>query len=111
MSKVIKEHLPPKRADITLSVGENVEVGKEDTSNPAWKKWVWCVSKSGLTGWVPKQVLRIEGNIGTVIKGYTSVELHVQPNDELTIHNHLNGWAWCTDASGADGWVPEENFE
>lgn len=109
---VTKEHLPPKREDIFLSVGEIVEVGKEDLSNPNWKNWVWCISKkSGLTGWVPKQYLTINRNVGTVIKEYSSVELHVSVGDELTTHYYLNGWAWCTDSADNQGWVPEENFE
>lgn len=110
--KVTKKHLPPKRKNIVLSISEIVEVGKEDSSNPNWKNWVWCVSqKSGIAGWVPKQYLNINGNSGTVIKEYSSLELPVISGDELTVHYHLNGWAWCTDTSGIQGWVPDENFK
>lgn len=109
---VIKKHVPPKREDLILSVGEKVEVGKEDASNPLWKNWVWCISKkSNLSGWVPKQYLHIIGNTGTAIKEYSSVELRVIIGDELTIHFYLNGWGWCTDTAGNQGWVPNENFE
>ena len=110
--KIIKQHLPPERKDMVLSVGEEVEIGKEDSSNPNWKNWVWTVSKkSGLSGWVPKQYLSIKENIGTVLKEYSSVELPVTKGDELSIHYYLNGWGWCMDSSGNQGWVPEENFE
>ncbi len=109
---VLKKHIPPKRDNIVLSVGEKVEVGKEYTSNQEWKNWVWCISKnSNLTGWVPKQYLRINGNVGTVVKAYSSVELLVTNGDELTVHFYLNGWGWCTDTNDNQGWVPQENFE
>jgi hypothetical protein len=86
--------------------------GKEDSSNPNWKNWVRCISKDAeLAGWIPKQYLRIERNSGTVIKEYSSVELPVEIGEKLTVHYHLNGWAWCTDTSGNQGWVPDEKLE
>lgn len=110
--KVTRQHLQPQREDLILSIGETVEVGEEDSENPNWKNWIWCISKeSGLSGWVPKQYLDIDGISGKAIKAYSSSELPVLPGDKLTTHYYLNGWAWCTDSSGTQGWVPEENFE
>ena len=105
----IKQHNPPDRENINLSIGDIVEVGNEDTGNPNWKNWVWCVTKeTNMSGWGPIQYLSIVENIGTVVKDYSSVELQVEPDDKLTIHYYLNGWVWATDASDHQGWVPEE---
>ena len=70
---------------------------------------MWCIAtETGLAGWVPKQYLSIDGALGTVVKGYSSAEMAVELGDELTVEYYLNGWGWCTDDSGKQGWVPEE---
>ena len=110
--KVVKQHTPPDRDPIILSVGEAVEVINRETGHPEWQDWVWCVSiSSGLAGWVPKQYLDAAGSSAIATKQYSANELAANPGDELEIYYHLNGWAWCVNAAGRQGWVPEENLE
>ena len=110
-NKAIKQHAPPERENIILEVGDIVQVGDEDTSNPNWIDWVWCISeKHGTCGWVPKQILNSDNTSATVIQNYSSNELRVSTNEELEILSKLNGWSWCKNKSGELGWVPDENF-
>jgi len=109
--EIYRKHIPPSQEAIELAVGEIVKVGREDKENPGWKNWLWCTSKStGLSGWVPKQYLNICGDTGKAIKAYSAIELQVEPGEVVEIGYHLNGWAWCKNEPGFQGWVPEENF-
>ena len=108
---VTKQHTPPQRDDIILVVGDIVEVGEEDTSNPNWKNWIWCISKKNNTsGWVPKQILLINDSNAQVMQNYSSKELKVSVGEELILLHQLNGWSWCKNKFGEHGWVPDENF-
>lgn len=113
MKRVItRAHQPPDREPIVLSPGDGVVVGELFAEDPEWPGWVWCTSRdSGASGWVPKPVLEIAGANGTAKEPYTSHELAAGPGETVTVHRHLNGWAWCSNASGETGWVPDRNLE
>ncbi len=93
---------------LILRAGEGVTLGQHDTE---WPGWIWCINDAGKSGWVPEQYIEAHGSEGVARYDYTAVELAVNVGDELLVGQRLKGWAWCTNASGQSGWVPERNLE
>lgn len=92
---------------LTLAAGETVTLGQRDTE---WPGWIWCVNGAGQGGWVPEQVIDIHDAHGTLRQAYTALELAVKAGEWVNVQQRINGWAWCVNAEGASGWVPERNL-
>ena len=91
--KVVKEYSDAPQHPIRIKKGEMLQFVEESNSDGAWANWVFCkgIDKEG---WVPKQILDIEGNQVTVLKDYYAKE-HNLVVDEFLIASHvLNGWIW-----------------
>ncbi len=86
-----------------LAPGDAVTIGPEDR---AWPGWVWAVGANGRGGYVPKEILRIDGNDrATAMESFDPTVLAVRRGDHLTSLRQIHGWHWCRNAAGAHGWV------
>ncbi|MCW5258387.1 hypothetical protein D5038_19135 [Verminephrobacter aporrectodeae subsp. tuberculatae] len=87
---------------IKLVEGEKVVIEKWET-NPEWKGWVFCVSESGVKGWVPETYLRVSGNAAIVLKPYDATELAVTQGENVQPHYSEFGWTWVENNKGQQG--------
>ncbi|MGD8782186.1 MAG: SH3 domain-containing protein [Ignavibacteria bacterium] len=108
--EVIEDYHSANEEPIYIKKGETVKVGEEYSGNPNWKNWRWCENNFGKKGWVPEQILAINGSSGKALSDYSAKELSVLVGDELLVYNKLNGWAWCEKMFGEFGWVPLRNI-
>jgi hypothetical protein len=102
---VIKNHVTSYPTPIVCNVGEILQIIKEDEK---WNGWVWCRNEIGIEGWVPKNYLHVNGNLGTVTNDYNSYELTVHIGEEVTITCEESGWFLCINSDNQVGWVPCE---
>lgn len=98
-----------ERVTIDLSVKD---------SDPEWMDWVWCITDSGMTGWVPVQILKVcetfpnELQTAIVSEDYSACELSVNKGDIVIGSKILNGWLWCkVENTDIEGWVPMRNIK
>lgn len=105
--KVIEKHISNYPNPITLKKGEKVLVGKKYQGSEFWPNWIYCFKlDKSQEGWVPEQIL--ENDI--VKEDYTANELNVKEEDIVFGIRELNGWIFCKDHLGNEGWVPKENL-
>lgn len=105
--KVIEKHISNYPNPITLKKGEKVLVGKKYQGSESWPNWIYCFKlDKSQEGWVPEQIL--ENDI--VKEDYTANELNVKEEDIVFGIRELNGWIFCKDHLGNEGWVPKENL-
>jgi hypothetical protein len=98
------------QAPIAGIAGDGVKIRRRDDEEPGW---IWCEhSANGLAGWVPEAFLeRRTAETAVLRRGYSAMELSVQPGQIVTIIETMAGWIWCVSDSGEAGWVPAENIE
>jgi SH3-like domain-containing protein len=94
---------------IKLKAGDEVAITKKET-NPEWLGWVFCVDKSGASGWVSEKYLRIDGNSAQVVKNYDATELGVEKGESVRLLHEEFGWARVKNSEGKEGWVPLKNL-
>jgi hypothetical protein len=103
---VVEPHVATYAQAIHATAGETVTVGPEDIDFPGW---VWCISTSGVSSWVPKAFLEIEGESGKLLREYHAGELTVAVGERLSVVEEESGWYLCETESNQRGWVPIEN--
>lgn len=104
---VVKKHISNYPNPITLRKGEKVIVGKKYVGNENWSNWIYCFKlDKSQEGWVPEQIL--DDNI--IKEDYTANELNVDEGEILIGTKELNGWLFCCDKMGNEGWVPKDNL-
>ncbi|MED4173890.1 SH3 domain-containing protein [Halalkalibacterium halodurans] len=108
-----KKHRTNYPNPITLVKGQSVHIGEQYSGPEPWEHWYFCQTADGsLKGWVPKQLLAIEGSKGVALDDYTATELNVDVGEIVVKLKELNGWIWCRQqTSGEVGWIPKENVE
>lgn len=108
MEYKIKENYRTKYTDpITLSAGDTVLLGKEETEE-IWKGWIWAEHK-GKSGWIPLQIVEKEKDgRGRITQDYTARELDVSKGDKVIVLKELNGWLWVMNVQKQEGWIPSE---
>ena len=91
--KVIKEYNDAPQFPITIKKGENLRF--IDESDPAgfWPNWILCRGKDK-EGWIPKQILKIEGSEVISSEDYTAREHNLVNDEVLVAEKELNGWIW-----------------
>ena len=96
---------------IYLEKGDEVVIKERSEDVSQWENWVCCISrKTGKEGWIPIQILRINGNVGISIKNYSANELTVRIDEIVKGYEELNGWIWSIKLNSQEyGWVPLEN--
>ncbi|WP_078579352.1 SH3 domain-containing protein [Salipaludibacillus agaradhaerens] len=110
---VTKQHTSNYPSPISLLKGQDVIVGTKYEGKEDWNNWIYCYTKDNhLEGWVPEQIIHIQGEDGVILEDYTAKELNVKVGEELVKIKELNGWLWVKKASHAEeGWVPKENVK
>ncbi len=73
--------------------------------------WVWCIHADGKSGWVPDSFIDETGNTATARADYNAIELAVEAGETITVLQETNGWYWCENAGGRQGWVPTEKVD
>ena len=88
---------------IELSAGDEVTVGPVDR---AWPGWVWAEDARGRRGYVPEKILEPlgEGRFA-LMEDFNPSVLAVKRGDSLESLEQIDGWHWCRNESGAEGWV------
>jgi hypothetical protein len=74
------------RCPLELSPNDTVNLGPKDA---AWPGWVWVNAADGRGSFVPESHL----------------EIHVA-SETVTALREVNGWLWCQNAAGQEGWLP-----
>lgn len=110
--EVKKPHVSNYPNPITLTKGDQVIIGVLYDKNPNWRNWIFCSTNDLISGWVPKQIVKIDGDKGTVLENYSARELNVHLGDRLVGIRELNGWLWVKKInSNEEGWTPKENLQ
>jgi len=94
---------------LTMNVGDELKILK--SRDDEWPGRVFCESQNGKRGWVPENIIKMEG-IGAVAKqGYEAREVTVMEGEIVRIERVESGWAWVTNMTDATGWVPLKNLK
>ena len=105
---VKEEHKASFPYALIAKAGDTVSVGKEDSEMPGW---YWCKDSNGIEMWIPYTYLKINGNQAVFLQDYNSVELDVQPGEEVQYLGEALGWAECLNSEWKYGWVPLTKLE
>lgn len=106
--RVIEKHVASFPYSMVVKEGEEVDVGREDDEMPGW---FWCTNSEGVSGWIPEDYIKIEGNKGRILVDYDTIEFTVEVGETLEYIKEAQGWAWCRDGEGRLGWVPLSKVE
>jgi Variant SH3 domain len=107
--RVISDYQAPFPDPIRVKAGEKVTVDLGKTTNiPGW---VWCTSRAGKSGWVPKDYLELRDTKGLMKCDYDAIELTVHVGELLSAHKLESHFYWVTNEHGRHGWVPVEHVE
>lgn len=112
--RVIKDYQASNPNPFSVSAGETFQVSERSEAwngNPDWI-WVWCTDQRGKSGWAPQNLIALhpDGTTGTARYTYTAAELTVAAGDELVASKEKNGWLWCSDRQGNNGWIPLDSL-
>jgi hypothetical protein len=91
------------RCPLVLAPHDQVKVGPKDAT---WVGWVWVTAGDGRSSFVPEDHLAIHGEQATVIKAFNARDLSVKKHEPVTALREVDGWLWCRNAAGAEGWLP-----
>lgn len=109
---VIREHKSNYPNPITLEKDERVLVGKKYEGKEGWDNWRYCYKlDKSQEGWVPEQLIILSGKYGIIKENYTAKELTIKAGETLKGIKELNGWVWCRDKEGREGWIPRMNLK
>lgn len=96
---------------IRLKPNDRVEIIGEYSGKESWPDWIRCRS-GGNEGWVPRQIIRMEGNEGIILEEYSAAEMRIKNRDVVYGEKEVNGWVWGINGrTGEVGWVPLENVK
>lgn len=92
---------------LSVVAGEAVKTGAGDED---WPGWVWCSNADGLGGWLPETCLSHDecGDTAVLLTAFDTVELTVAEDEELEGFEAREGWIWCRNEAGDQGWVPSD---
>ena len=73
--------------------------------------WLWAKAADGSEGWVPDALVP-DPRAGSrkARFDYSAEELSCSAGEVLTAHQKLNGWTWCSNEQGDEGWVPDQSI-
>lgn len=109
---VTKKYKDAPKNPIQISKGEALTIIKESDPNGDWANWIYCKG-SNKEGWVPKQILSINGKAGVSNEDYSAKELNLITGEILISDRELNGWIWGCKENNSDelGWAPINYLE
>lgn len=103
---VIREHKSNYPNPVAFTLGDQLNVGEEDTEFPGW---VRIADKVGNEGWAPIEYIQLSDlrTTGIALKPYSAKELNVEPGDRLIVKQEHCQWCWVEHATKGSGWVPD----
>jgi hypothetical protein len=109
MVRAVKAHEIPGRPPIQAAVGQNVQVGNQDTT---WPAFVFVTTDDG-SGWVPARHIDTGSEPPVMVAPYDTTELATAVGELLTVLviDDPSGWVWVRNAAGREGWVPGNTIE
>lgn len=110
--RVIKSRKTSSENPIILFKDERVIYGEESSEDSGWAGWIYCKSQNN-EGWVPKQIINRNDDIGIVLEKYDAREFDIEVDEIIIMDKILNGWIWGAkqDDPGTKGWVPLNHVE
>ena len=102
-AQITRDYSPQHADAIRAASGQVVQVGRDDDEYPGW---LWCTATDGLSGWVPCELLRVDGASGEFLANYDATELAVRRGEVVHVAEVRHGWMLVTNAEGACGWIP-----
>jgi hypothetical protein len=108
---VIKSHRSEVSIPFQAEKGEIV-IGKEKPTQ--WEGWLYCKTKDGIYGWVPKAFLtsvKESTEKFQFIRTYNAFEISASKGELVLIKEIESGWARIENESGKMGWIPLENLD
>ena len=109
---VTKEREAETSKPIQLQKGELVECIEISDENGDWAGWIYG---KGLDkeGWVPKQILKVQGKTGLVLEDYDATEFDIRVGEVLVAEKILNGWIYGTKKGDVSmkAWAPLNHLE
>jgi len=91
--KVIKDRKTPFKKPLILKKYDTVILGNKYTDNPNWPGWICCKTENN-AGWIPKQIVKRNGNKGIIIDDYDATEFNIKIGEIIVMEKCLNGWIW-----------------
>lgn len=94
-----------EREPLVYRSGERVRVEQGDRT---WPGWVWVVNGRGRGGYVPQTVLPlgvVPGQDCELLAEFDGRDLCLRKGDILTSLREQDGWHWCRNQAGEEGWV------
>ncbi len=110
--KVIKEYNDAPQDPIDVVKDEILEFVEESDPDGDWPNWIYCRGKNK-GGWIPKQILEIDGTNVISCENYTAKEHNLIKDEILVSEKELNGWVWGRKESAPDilGWAPLNHLQ
>ncbi|MGL1893670.1 MAG: SH3 domain-containing protein [Spirochaetaceae bacterium] len=110
--KVIKKYNDIPDKPIEIIKGEVLEFIEESDPNGDWPNWILCTGDNK-EGWIPKQILNVEGNTVISLEEYTAKEHCLFIDEILLSKRELNGWIWAVKENSPDawGWAPLNHLQ
>jgi len=90
---VIKSRDSSSVNPIVLKKGDKVLCTEESDPKGDWAGWIYCISNDN-EGWVPKQIINQNRDIGSVIEDYDAREFDIEVDEIIIMEKELNGWIW-----------------
>lgn len=106
--KVIAEYKSPFPNPLKIRKGDQVQLIEKESE---WPGWIWCISKNGKEGWIPKSYLKIQDNHANMVEDYDATELTAKVGEEFVIKEEESGWFLVSGKEGRKGWIPIKNVK
>lgn len=112
MYRVIKSRKTDSDNPIVLHKGDKVICIEESSVDGDWAGWIYCKSENN-EGWVPKQIINRNNDIGTILEDYDAREFDIEVDEIIIMNKILNGWIWGTKQYDplTKGWAPLNHLE
>lgn len=109
-ARVLIDHRRSYEDPIAFKTGERlVLTGRTDNWNG--HTWSWAIAADGREGWIPPQTVSCTDQGVIALRDFSAMELTVSAGETLSVQLCELGWCWCTNATGAAGWVPAEKLQ
>ncbi len=92
------------RSPLRLEQGDTVKLGPKDAS---WPGWIWVSTDDGRGSFVPEEHLEsTDKGFARVLTAFNARDLSITKGDTVTSLREVNGWLWCRNRLGEEGWLP-----
>lgn len=109
-ARVVQPQEAPDAIPLTLREGDVVTVLH---AHPDRAGYVWAEDGQWSAGWVPLDLLDLNGGLSRAKAEYCSAELTVTPGDVVRLmwEDAKHGAWWCEDPRNERGWIRAERLQ